>query len=143
MKTFGLLLGVFAITMAAVIAGHYANKKQSGMFPPGNDNPATRSRQAQVATWRQAAQNGLAPLQRGQTTTLPQARASFGQHVQPAGQETSPMKRQSITVGAPPNLEDAGETALGAERASRAVRTAHKAARRATSEGKSSGAPGN
>ena len=79
MKTIGLLLMVFAIALAAAIAGHLANKKQSGMFPPGNDNPVTGRRQGKGTAGPQASQNGsAAPLKNGESGTMPQAGYSFG-----------------------------------------------------------------
>jgi hypothetical protein len=76
MKTLGLLSMVFAIAIAAAIAGHVAHKKQSGMFPASN--AVTGPRQGERAAGPQASQNGSAPFKNGETGTMPEAGTPFG-----------------------------------------------------------------
>jgi hypothetical protein len=78
MKTIGLLFMVFGLTMAGIFAGKFAQSKQSGMFPPGDNNPETRSAQksAQV-TWPESAQNAPISAQAGDTGTMPDVSAEY------------------------------------------------------------------
>ncbi len=79
MKTLSLLLGAFAIILAAIIAGRFATAKQAQVFPRGSDIASARTAENHTtAALPEAAQNTTPSLKNAETETMPQVGVAYG-----------------------------------------------------------------